>query len=393
MEGAQSQERSETPLIGNTGGDACEVVCFRPGDYLASECDSPPRTILMPRSKRPDLQPLIGSHRPKKLIFSFTVLGSPPVDEIDLSCVSEMRELEHLTIRGAKSIPDFSPLSSCKNLKTIEIVQSDYSVIDLSPLTDCPELQSIALQFNYRPAKIILPMLDHHPHMRSVSINTFYTEDLSTVYSEKRNIPKHARTIIDLAPLCNCHSLRVLNLRENPKLASLKLEPLRDLKNLETLDLSNNMIMYFDWDLRPLADCSGLKQLIIENKPIYAVGAGEYDYIYKADWLDITPLFEIDSLELLVVAKSDRGSFSLDDPRKRRYCGWTYETIFEHKGGTEGKVGITGFHLFRANTGGCYPKLVANDRIVPASRRSPVWLKPYKVKWCVRRPSRFVPYY
>ncbi len=318
---------------------------------------------------KPDLLPLKHCQRLKKLCLHFTKYsGRPAVDEIDLTCVVGISELEHIEIVGVRTIHDFLPLSLCENLKTIEIRKTDLSTIDLSPLTDCQKLESIKIRYNYRPAKIVLPRLDNHPHMRSILVNTFHPE--------KKDIREHGETVIDLEPLSCCLSLRELNLRGNQTLSSLDLSPLYGLTDLEFLDISANMIKYDDWDLEPLIGCTSLRYLFIENRPTHITGMdeGHGEYIRAVEFLDVTPLFEASSLEVLVVTELEPDRLSLRKPSDRNYAGHTYKQLFENEEGYW-------FPWFRDAVGELYPRLIADSSRVPKPKRSPRWLSPYQVEW------------
>jgi len=319
---------------------------------------------------RPDIRPLRDCHRLRSLTLTFSGNAHTPlVDQIDLSCLAEMPELLHLKIAGVACVPDFSPVSACKKLRTIELLDSRFSEADLSGLSNCRRLESVTVRDNHGPAKIVLPRLDRHPHMKTISINAFYPR--------KTDNEKEGESTIDLQPLAGCTSLKELNLRGNRTLTRLDLSPLRGLSNLELLDISANRIEYDHWNLQHLSNCRSLKRLFIENPPRrLTCNEGQWTYIVGS--LDITPLFGIATLESLVVTALTRDQdYSPEFSRETRTDpnGYAAENIY-YRG-----VALQALSRDKSVVGELYPKLVADSSRVRRPRKAPPWLRHYRVEW------------
>ena len=150
-----------------------------------------------------------------------------------------------IKMEGDETIPflDLNPLSKCKNLQVLELVDLGCETVDFSPLADCSKLDTI------------------------IVTNTHNLSDIdSSGYT--RHLIGHVRSI-ELSPLRSLTNLRVLKLNDIQK-TSLDLSPLTCCPLLEELEISGSLVLEEDGtlsnlDLTPLIECNSLQVIKLEN--------------------------------------------------------------------------------------------------------------------------------
>lgn len=136
---------------------------------------------------------------------------------------------------GITSI-DLAPLSSCNNMRRLELQENNLESLDLSPLSACASLEVLYMWGN--------PLGN-----------------------------------IDLTPLRTCSNLKELGL-SNSKLRAIDFTPLSGLSNLLTIGLWRNQIREVDFN--PLSTCSELRGIWVSQNPIES--------------MDLTPLIPCSKL-------------------------------------------------------------------------------------------------
>ncbi|MFW9863798.1 MAG: leucine-rich repeat domain-containing protein [Candidatus Thorarchaeota archaeon] len=158
---------------------------------------------------------------------------------------------------------DLTPLSSCKNLATLDLIGNSIEYIELTPLGSCKKLQRLWLKDNEIEKLDLSPLSTCHD-----------LRELSVTGNQLREI--------DLHPLQECANLELLGLGQN-RFKTISLEPLTDCKNLDTLYLYRNRFKTID--LSPLRSLSRLKEL--------------YLYWNELEEIELSPLSSCLELEIL----------------------------------------------------------------------------------------------
>ena len=203
-----------------------------------------------------DLSPLSSCTKLKQLIIQcqvsdLTPLSSMPLDPLSsmpLDPLSSMPLLEHL--RTGCSPPDheifsnLAPLSSCKNLKDLNL--KCLSVTDISPLSSLSLLEYLDLD---------LERLDGYPSVKNISPLS-HCKKLKYLYVQGDN------EITDLSPLCQCPDLEILCIDSLPLIKDLSLLEKGFLK-LRVLSISYLPVD----DLSPLTRLQNLQEFRCSEIP------------------------------------------------------------------------------------------------------------------------------
>jgi hypothetical protein len=218
------------------------------------------------------------------------------------------------------------------------------------------------------------PELSFHSSIESISINS------PTKASSRRK--ERGSTKIDFSPLSRNKTIKKIDIRNNPFLVRLNLEPLATLKNLEYLDISKNSLGYSDFSLSPLRNCLKLQELYFNNW---------YPLDSENVQLDITSLFLIPNLKIVFLHRlwyQDRIATTLDKP-------WgIYSNILDSRYpylpdkpdvrtllSRKAKEGNIKAIADGKEIGYLYPHLIADSSQIPPESRNPIWAIPYIIDW------------
>ena len=124
----------------------------------------------------------------------------------DISCLSELRFITHLTL-GGNEIKDLSPLANLKKLKDVRL--NGNRICDLTPLNGLKNIKILSLHDN--------KIRDISPLSELVSLEKLYLGE---------------NKIKDISALSNCKNLREIELFGNPLFS---VEPLLRLEHLESI--------------------------------------------------------------------------------------------------------------------------------------------------------------
>jgi Leucine-rich repeat (LRR) protein len=158
---------------------------------------------------------------------------------LDLSALSKLNELKVLGLRCCKSLTELSPLENLINLEALSL-ESGESLSDLTPLKNMKNLKCLDLS-NCKNLTDISP-LQNLSNLRSLSLTLGHRESYFSNVSQ----------LIELTVVDSMNSYQSL----------LDLTHLRNMKNLEYLDLGNCPLLC---DISPLANLKTLTQLTLRN--------------------------------------------------------------------------------------------------------------------------------
>jgi Leucine-rich repeat (LRR) protein len=193
-------------------------------------------------------------------------------------------ELDELAFIS-KGITDITPLSSLKNLKRLNINQSE-DIADISPLSSLVELRDLAIpcrladieqlksltkleDFTYFGSDTDLRSLSSFISLKSLALHTVGSiVDISPLSSliNLENLFLQTNQVIDVSPLASLNKLTYLILFDNQ---IVDVSPLASLTNLDTLLLQKNQIV----DVSPLASLTNLESLALDENRITDISA------------------------------------------------------------------------------------------------------------------------
>ena len=230
----------------------------------------------------------------------------------DVSPLKDMEKLEFLDLRE-NSITDVSPLKDMVNLTYLDLAFN--SIIDVSPLKDLVKLETLELSENpvsnahtlsHLTADIFgisVPINIPDANLRRAIASTLGKNENDPIYRE--DMLRLAWTsvrdnlITDLTGLEFAHNLTDLHLVNTNSISDVS--PLKDLVNLESLDLRYNSIS----DVSPLKDLVNLKWLKLNGNSISDVSPLK-DLVNLTELQlgnnnisDVSPLKDLVNLEML----------------------------------------------------------------------------------------------
>jgi Leucine-rich repeat (LRR) protein len=182
----------------------------------------------------------------------------------DVGFLSEMKDLEQVTIRGSRLLTDISPLASlyrlkrlnlsfCPNIQSIaplsNLVNLEYLLIDYEKPTDCAELQNLTrlkeLHLNVTP----ITSVEYIARLTELEKLTLFIPDESVDISQLGQLTKLNELILE-----------GLFGRQT----KVDLDGFQHLVNLERLELCG----FIDLDLHPLTDLPQLKYLDFDGSTL-----------------------------------------------------------------------------------------------------------------------------
>ncbi|TFG05016.1 hypothetical protein EU538_11760 [Candidatus Thorarchaeota archaeon] len=186
---------------------------------------------------------------------------------------------------------DFSAFSNCTSLQIVDIDGVGVREVDLDPFRNCTQLQELHIRGPFQGEGIYLPK-----HVTDIPPG-----------------PGELIQQLDLSPLKNCETLRVLDLSDLG-IDSVDLSPLKHLKNLQELRIHNLFIDRENGsiDLSPLQQCKNLKEIRLSR-----LGLADIDLSFFKNYrllkelnlsangftsIDLAPLSELEGLRRLDVS-------------------------------------------------------------------------------------------
>jgi internalin A len=208
--------------------------------------------------------------------------------KIDLEPLRVLKKLKYLDIEDNQS--NLDPLSSLKNLKELNLVGNR---MNLNPISGLVNLEKLNLNFNngHEGSEII----DFRPLSNLVNLTVLYLNhnqitslNLLSILKNLINIEKldlSSNKINTLIPLSRLKNLKKLNVDYN----QLKdLIPLSQLTNLQELNIKEFDFCFLINDLSPISELPNLKKLILNNPK-----------------LDITSISKRKDLDIVIMKKVD----------------------------------------------------------------------------------------
>ncbi|MCD5324438.1 MULTISPECIES: leucine-rich repeat domain-containing protein [Pontibacillus] len=182
-----------------------------------------------------------------KEIKSLELNASKEVAEpLDISGISELTNLENLSVNFPIKSEDKDLLSKLSNLKRLNIENVNIeNTLDISNLVQLEHLDLINCSVND------LSFLQELTNLRSLLLDQNSINDLSPIrdLTELSALYLRSNNITSIEPLSNLTNLKYLNIESNH---IENLRPLLDMNELESLYANNNPIT----DLSPLTDKS-----------------------------------------------------------------------------------------------------------------------------------------
>lgn len=182
-----------------------------------------------------------------KEIKSLELHASKEVAEpLDISGISELTNLENLSVNFPIKSEDKDLLSKLSNLKRLNIENVNIeNTLDISNLVQLEHLDLINCSVND------LSFLQELTNLRSLLLDQNSINDLSPIrdLTELSALYLRSNNITSIEPLSNLTNLKYLNIESNH---IKNLTPLLDMNELESLYANNNPIT----DLSPLTDKS-----------------------------------------------------------------------------------------------------------------------------------------
>ena len=195
-------------------------------------------------------------------LTNFSITGDELYNEIDISELSNAKNLERLVVSGACYVSDISFLSNSNNLKYLDIHIRNEN--DFSPLTNLTSIEMLKITCN----NFVIPQeID-----KLVELEELWLSDCSFVNSNA------------LAPLSKLKELKILNIWEcncivNDTPAELDFSFISDMTKLESLTFCNSVP-----EIRIFPDVGKLKYLKILN--FTEIGNTDINNIWEAKNLE-----------------------------------------------------------------------------------------------------------
>ncbi len=210
------------------------------------------------------------------------------------------QDVEKISLRQKIVSIDLTPLSSCTNLRTLDLYGNQLQRVDLTPLGSCVNLEDLKLgnQFQY----IDLTPLSSCTKLQELHLNAqLQSIDLTPLSSctELRQLwlGDNQLQSIDLTPLSFCTNLQDFSLRNN-QLRNIDLTPLSLCTELQAFSLGNNQLQTID--LSPLGSCTHLQNLSLSRNQLQTLDLtplspckflSELDFNENQLWQVFLPLF------------------------------------------------------------------------------------------------------
>jgi hypothetical protein len=202
-------------------------------------------------------------------------ISNRKITEIDFSGLTGNEILTDLTLRNTSiTTLDISPLSSCTNLKTLNLFNNNkLRILDLAPLSGCLSIQSLFISFEEGIQNLDLSPLSRCNNIQTLVISLRHIKEIDlSALSGCHNLERltiqsnyHLQSL-DLSPLSSCPNFRILRIGSNSKLKSLDLSPLRSCPKFHQLLVDLNEELE-ELDLSPLSDCHRLSSISVTKSP------------------------------------------------------------------------------------------------------------------------------
>ncbi|WP_080833646.1 leucine-rich repeat protein [Cohnella massiliensis] len=177
----------------------------------------------------------------------------------DIEPLSQLTQLTSLDLRG-NQITDVKPIGKLKQLTDIDL--SDNQISDLSPFAELENLSKLDMSGNVISS---LELLAKCTNLTSLKISRNQITDIKPLseLTQLKQLVISDNRVADLKPLIQLKQLKWLELRGN-MLKDQDINPLKDLVNLEVLDLKANQIQ----NISVLKNIPGLKVLHLSDNKI-----------------------------------------------------------------------------------------------------------------------------
>ncbi len=204
--------------------------------------------------------------------------GLAPADSASLEWLYRFVSIDSLDISGKTSLSGLSPLSELRDLKVVNI--SNTQITDLGPISNVTFLESLNLANT--PTSDI-QFIKYSDRLKHLDISNTQVEDISQLLNLKSLVSLSAEKtpIMSFAVLNEFKNLLQLNLTES---GFNNVENVKELIKLESLNLSGNYMINF-------SALSGLKGLKFLN-------------LSTSNLQDLSPLQGLDNLEFLDITNT-----------------------------------------------------------------------------------------
>jgi internalin A len=179
----------------------------------------------------------------------------------DLSPLSSLSKLQHVSFSGCNITADLSTLSDLPSLQGLAISASQVS--DLSPISNLTRLRELYLTNPGGVGLSDLSMFSHLTNLTSLNLSGNKIQDISLLSNRTQltDLDISYNEVRDISPLSSLTNLTGLRLDSNQ---ISDITPLSKLTNLTTLDLSDNQIS----DVAPLSQLTNLTTLGLSDNQI-----------------------------------------------------------------------------------------------------------------------------
>ena len=220
----------------------------------------------------------------------------------DLTGLQNCKNLKHLNLSYNPNISDLSAISSLQNLSFLDL-QGITSLVDITFLSNLVKLTELYIGYERVKLEDISP-LSNLTSLKKLSIwhaDVLDISKLSTLINlEYLTIAHNHKPITDITFLQNLPNLKHLDLRGWNRPALKEVSPIKDLDNLEYLNLGGNLIT----DISPLSNLVNLVHLNLNGNgdlsnisPLENLSKLTKLYLYSNSIVDITPLSKLTNLQ------------------------------------------------------------------------------------------------
>lgn len=199
-------------------------------------------------------------------------------DSINLDLIYRFVSIDSLNISGTDSLLDLSPLEALRELKYIDL--SDTEITQLGPLSNVTFLESLDLS---ETPTVDIQFIKYSDRLKHLNISNTKIEDISELANLKalETLEAVSTPITSFAVINEFESLRKLNLEQS---GFNNAENIQELDQLEELNLSNNYVVNFSL----LSKLTSLTFLNLSGTNIQ----------------DLAPLKDLESLEIVDLTKT-----------------------------------------------------------------------------------------
>lgn len=246
----------------NLKGSPSESDSPLPIDELLTRDLSGVKTLLLSRCQTGDGGAFLTHFPSVKYLSLYNLKG-----KVDMKNVEGASALDHLTLRGILVAGhDYSPLSSCVNMKNIDIKETP--VTDIKWMAPMTALQLVTIEDNSITS---LDGLQDHAELRSLTLPGNLITDISALAGCKqlRDLDLTGNQVHDISPLASCLELTELQIANN---GISDLSALAKCVELTWLDVSGNRIS----DISALRDCVSMRYLYLNNMQLTELNACEF---------------------------------------------------------------------------------------------------------------------